>query len=219
MEGTCYIIGAGPCGNLREEGFAPGPEDYIIAADGGLRYLEEADVKPHMVVGDFDTLGYEPDHENVIRLQVEKDWTDTFVAMETGEKLGYRTFMFFGCLGGRLEHTVANLQHLTWLCERGLAGWMAGEGRLVTAVCGTPAKSGRLAFPSAAEGGPRAGMLISVFSMTDRSEGVSIQGLKYRLQDGELTNRFPLGVSNEFTGERAEISVREGVLLVVVETC
>ena len=66
----CWIVGAGPCGGLHAEGFAPKKEDYIIAADGGLRYLEDAGVSPDMVVGDFDTLGYEPEHENVVRLSV-----------------------------------------------------------------------------------------------------------------------------------------------------
>lgn len=59
--------------------------------------------------------------------------------------------------------------------------------------------------------------MVSVFCHSDRAEGVTIQGLKYTLQDAELTNGFPLGVSNEFIGERAEISVKKGILLVTVE--
>lgn len=207
-------MGAGPCGEIR---FRPQTGDYVIAADGGLKHLEKAGIHADMVVGDFDTLGYEPEHENVVRLQVMKDWTDTFVAMEKGVELGYGNFLFYGCLGGRLEHTVANLQHLAWLAERGLTGWMYGEDRWVTAVCASPAKSASLFFSGEAEGGPQAGKLISVFSLSDRSEGVTIKGLKYQLQDAELTSGFPLGVSNEFTGEKAEISLKKGVLLVITE--
>ena len=211
MKGTCYIIGAGPCTGLKKEGFSPAEGDYIIAADGGLAYLEEAGVKADLVVGDFDTLGYEPDHENVLRLQREKDWTDTFVAMEKGLELGYRRFEFYGCLGGRLEHTVANLQHLAWLSDRGLEGVMKGENRLVTTVSGGGGQTGRLHLKPRSEG------LISVFSLTERSGGVTLKGLKYTLENAELTNSFPLGVSNEFTGTAAEISVEEGTLLVIVE--
>ena len=204
-------MGAGPCGGPGGGCFAPKEGDYVIAADGGLRYLEEAGAEPDMIVGDFDTLGYEPDHGNVVLLQREKDWTDTFVAMEKGAELGYRQFVFYGCLGGRLEHTVANLQHLTWLSQRGMGGWMT-DGRVwATAVSGDGAKSGCLTLPARDRG------MVSVFCMGDAAEGVTLSGLKYCLQDAELSGSFPLGVSNEFVGERAEISVKKGTLLVITE--
>lgn len=207
----CYIIGASPCSGMGGEGFEPKTGDYVIAADGGLKYLEAAGVHPDLIVGDFDTLGYEPAHENMVRLQREKDWTDTFVSMEKGVKLGYETFVFYGCLGGKLEHTVANLQHLVWLSERRMMGWMT-DGRVwVTALSGDGAKSGHLTLPACKQG------MVSVFCMGDKAEGVTLQGLKYTLQDGELSGAFPLGVSNEFVGEIAEISVRKGTLLVITE--
>ena len=208
---VCYIVGASPCIGIKKDGFRPEEGDYVIAADGGLRHLQAAGVKPDMVVGDFDTLGYEPDHDNVVRLQREKDWTDTFVSMEKGVELGYETFVFFGCLGGKLEHTIANLQHLSWLSQRGLTGWMT-DGRVwLTAVTGDGAKSGVLTLPARDRG------MVSVFSMSDAAGGVSLQGLKYTLWDHELSGSFPLGVSNEFVGEKAEIRVRKGTLLVVIE--
>lgn len=58
---------------------------------------------------------------------------------------------------------------------------------------------------------------ISVFSMSEKAEGVSIQGLKYTLENGTLTNDYPLGVSNEFIGRTARIAVESGTLLVVAE--
>lgn len=207
---TCWIVGAGPCNGLREEGFSPEQGDYIIAADGGLRYMEAAGVRPDMVVGDFDTLGYEPAHDNVVRLQVMKDWTDTFVAMEKGVELGYRNFVFHGCLGGKLEHTIANLQHLVWLAQRGMTGWMT-DGRVwVTAIFSDDcAKSGRLTLPARDRG------MVSVFCMGDKARGVTLKGLKYTLDDADLTGSFPLGVSNEFIGEQADIEVKKGCLLVM----
>lgn len=229
-EPCCWIVGAGPCSGLTEEGFSPEQGDYIIAADGGLRYLETAGVRPDMIVGDFDTLGFEPTHDNVVRLQVMKDWTDTFVAMEKGAELGYRNFVFHGCLGGKLEHTIANLQHLVWLAGRGMTGWMT-DGRVwVTAISGNVdenrgdvttdrfandcandgAKSGRLALSARDRG------MISVFCMGDKAQGVTLKGLKYTLDDAGLTGSFPLGVSNEFIGDPASIEVKKGCLLVVI---
>ena len=209
-EPCCWIVGAGPCSGLTEEGFSPEQGDYIIAADGGLRYLEAAGVRPDMVVGDFDTLGFEPAHDNVVRLQVMKDWTDTFVAMEKGAELGYRFFVFHGCLGGKLEHTMANLQHLVWLARRGMTGWMT-DGRVwVTAIFSDDcAKSGRLTLPARDRG------MVSVFCMGDKAQSVTLKGLKYTLDDAELTGSFPLGVSNEFIGAPADIEVKKGCLLVM----
>lgn len=226
---VCYIVGAGPCGRLD---FFPKKEDCVIAADGGLRYLKEAGIHADMVVGDFDTLGYEPAHENVVKLQVMKDWTDTFVAMEKGRELGYETFVFYGCLGGKPEHTIANLQHLAWLTDRGMTGWLAGEDRIITMLKGP----GALFFPPVADGAQRMEQarrkaaeegrdpetvqgtlgLVSVFAHTGKAKGVTLRGLKYPLKDAELTNTFPLGISNEFTGQAAEIRVTEGMLLIVL---
>lgn len=207
----CFIVGASPCSGFEGGCFAPKEGDYIIAADGGLKHLEAAGIDPDMIVGDFDTLGYKPEHENLVCLQREKDWTDTFVAMEKGAELGYETFVFYGCLGGKLEHTIANLQHLVWLSRQGLSGWMTDGRCWLTAISGGGAKSGRLTFPARKQG------MVSVFCMGDKAEGVTLYGLKYGLENGELTGGFPLGVSNEFIGERAEISVRKGTLLVVTE--
>lgn len=61
----CYVIGAGENYGLD---FCPKPDDYVIAADGGLKYLEQCNIKPDLVIGDFDTLKYTPQHHNVMML-------------------------------------------------------------------------------------------------------------------------------------------------------
>ena len=113
--------------------------------------------------------------------------------------------MFYGSLEGpRLDHTVANFQTLQFLADRGARGFLIGKHQLVTVV-----KEGTLTFPETAQGD------LSVFCMGSPARGVTLKGLKYNLQDGELTPGFPLGVSNHFTGAAAEISVKEGSLLVI----
>ncbi|MCI8608669.1 MAG: thiamine diphosphokinase [Firmicutes bacterium] len=203
---VCYIIGAGPCEALcvGEEKEA---DDYVIAADGGLRHLEEAGLTADMVVGDFDTLGYIPQHDHIIQLQTAKDETDTFVAMREAMKLGYRQFLFYGCLDGKIEHTMANLQLLAWLAERGCRGWLIGESQVITSLAG-PAELRFSPIPD--------GQKLSIFAHSDRAEGVALKGLKFPLSEATLDNRFPLGVSNEFTGEAASIHVKRGTLLVVL---
>ena len=118
---TCYIYGAMPCGSTEklEEG------DLLIAADGGYAYLQGQ--KPDLVVGDFDSLGYVPEGEQIIRHPVQKDDTDMLLAVREGLKRGYRKFVLYGGIGGRLDHTIANLQVLAFLQGQGCQAVLYGE--------------------------------------------------------------------------------------------
>ena len=62
---------------------------------------------------------------------------------------------------------------------------------------------------------PRGGGYFSAFAFGAAAAGVYEQGLKYTLSDARLEVSFPLGVSNEFCGQEAHVSVREGKLLLI----
>ncbi len=201
-QGICYLIGAGTDTGLD---FAPSAGDYVIAVDGGLRYLEKAGISPDLIIGDFDTLGYCPKGPNVIRLDTVKDDTDTLAALREGIRRGYSVFHLYGGTGGRIDHTIANLQLLAFLSREGRQGILHEGETVLTAIT-----EGTLLLP------PREAGYLSVFAYTDQAEGVSLQGLKYELTDACLSNTFPLGTSNEFVGTESSISVRKGTLLVVL---
>ena len=178
-------------------------DDFILAADGGLIHLEKLGITPNEILGDFDSLGYYPEGANVF--PVEKDDTDAMLAVKRGLSLGFREFILYGSLDGpRLDHTVANFQTLSWLCEQGAWGYLVGRDYLVTVV-----KNGTIRFPAGCEG------TVSVFCQGPDAAGVTLRGLYYPLENGNLTAAFPLGVSNHFTGEEAAISVKNGSLLVL----
>ena len=125
------------------------------------------------------------------------------LAVRKGLELGYREFILYGSLDGpRLDHTVANFQTLQFLADRGAAGYLVGSSYIVTVI-----REETLRFPAAAEG------IVSLFCLGPDAEGVSLRGLQYPLENGRLTSGFPLGVSNHFTGETAEVTVRKGSLL------
>lgn len=181
------------------------PEDYVIAADGGLQHTQALGIEPQEILGDFDSLGYIPQDARVF--PVEKDDTDAMLAARRGLALGFREFLYYGSLDGkRLDHTVANYQTLQYLADHGARGYLVGQDFLATVV-----KEGRIFFPEGTEG------LLSVFCLGADALGVSLRGLYYPLEGGTLTAGFPLGVSNHFTGAPAEISVEEGSLLVMWE--
>ena len=197
----CYIVGAGENYGLN---FTPEEDDYVIAADAGYKYLLEAGITPDMVVGDFDTLKYVPEHPNIVQLKPEKDITDTWEAVTKGFEKGYKEFHLYACMGGRVEHSIANFQLLSHIAEEGGRGYLYDDRSILTVI-----KDSEIEFKARDNG------FISVFSLSDTSIGVDISGLKYEIKDAKLTNSFPLGVSNEFIGKPAKISVKNGTLLIV----
>ena len=194
----CYIV----CALPQNHAFSPEKRDLVIAADGG--YAQLGGIHPDLVVGDFDSLGYVPENETVVRHPAEKDDTDTMLAARIGLERGYRAFLLLGGVGGRLDHTLANIQTLAFLRENGARAALLGDGETITLLIDEA-----LRF--------RAGLTgtISVFSFGARALGVYERGLAYALNDATLLDTNPLGVSNAFTGEAAELSVREGRLVVL----
>ena len=196
----CVIFCAAECDGLARP---IGPESFVIAADGGLRHTEKLGIAPDAVLGDFDSLGFCPEGANVF--PVEKDDTDAMLAVRLGLERGCGEFLLYGSLDGpRLDHTVANFQTLQFLADHGAAGYLIGNTTMVTVV-----KNGKITFPAGLSG------TISVFCMGLDAVGVTEKGLFYGLENGTLSSGFPLGVSNHFTGEAAEISVKNGSLLVL----
>ena len=201
--GICYIIGAGEDCGLD---FVPTGDDLVIAADGGYAMLRKAGIRPNLVIGDFDSLGAAPEGECVITLPVVKDVTDTWAAIELGRERGYRSFRLYGCTGGRFDHTMANIQTLAALASQGMEGWLFGKNQQITAVT-----------QKTMDFGPENRGFFSVFAYTERCAGVTLKGLKYELENAELTSLFPLGVSNEFIGSHASVTIGEGIAILVME--
>lgn len=195
----CYVIGAA----AECAAFAPQADDLVIAADGGLRHLQARGIVPDLIVGDFDSLPTPPMGDNVAVYPVEKDDTDTMLALKLAWERGFRDFYLLAGTGGRTDHTLANLQALSWLAARGGHGVLVGQDE-----CFAVLQNGTLTFPARGEG------VLSVFAHGGVARGVTLTGLYYPLQNGTLSPDFPLGVSNHFTGVPAAVSVTDGALLV-----
>lgn len=199
MQPICYIIGAY---HGEDAVILPTSRDFVIAADGGYAALEALGVKANLVVGDFDSLGFVPEAEEIVQHPVRKDDTDTLLAIRLGLERGYRNFVITGALGGRLDHSFANLQALLFLRDHGARGVLYGDSFAATAVT-----NGSITVEG--EG------TLSVFTMDATARGVFLRDVSYPLENAELTNSFPLGVSNEFIGKPAVIGVEQGTLLVM----
>ncbi len=199
----CYLVGAG---TFTARDFAPSADDFVIAADAGYNALSTMGVKPDLLVGDFDSLGTCPPDVPTHTFPVEKDDTDMGLALNKGWARGYRDFVFYGADGGRMDHTVANLQLLGGISCRGAQARMVCDTYDIYAVT-----NGTLSLP------PREKRtIVSVFCHGAKAVGVTLRGLKYPLTDATLTCDHPLGVSNEYEASLAEVTVAKGTLLVFV---
>ncbi len=180
-------------------------DDYIIAADAGYEILEEKGIVPDITVGDFDSAKRIPE-ENTVILPVEKDVTDTHAAVNIALEKGFDEIIIYGGMGGRPDHTFANITLAAFLAVKGVKAVCVGEGYSIFAI-----------KDSAVEIEGRPGSTVSVFSWSEKCEGVTLKGLKYSLEKAELTNTYALGVSNSFVETNACISVENGILLVMIE--
>ena len=201
---TCYIVGAG---DFTARDLEPKESDFIIAADGGLRYLEKLHIKPDLLIGDLDSLGAHPlpDGVPLEKHPVEKDDTDTGIALAQGYAMGYRDFRLYGCGGGRIDHLLANFQSMGRYSKLGTSIRLVDVNCDVYAITNTT-----FTLPNR-----EAGTTVSVFCHGTTAEGVTLKGLKYPLDHHALTNDYPLGVSNQHTNEIAEITVEKGTLLII----
>ncbi|MBC8570908.1 thiamine diphosphokinase [Zongyangia hominis] len=201
----CVILSAAPVWNTRgmreliEEG------DMIICADGGVKLAEKLGVRPSLILGDFDSLDEVPHGAPVMTYQVEKDDTDTMLAVKQGIAYGCGYFLLLGCTGGGFDHTYANIQALCYLTNHGCEGYLMDADNIATMITNTTVEVKR-----------QPGFKLSLFAYSERCEGVTIRGVKYPLTDYTLLHSFPLGARNEILEEKAEITVKKGTLLIVL---
>ena len=183
------------------------PDNAVItAADGGMKKLGELRITADHAVGDLDSLDSAPGNADFKVLPHIKDTTDMYEAVKIGLSLGCTEFHIYGGTGGRLDHTLANIQLAADLSANGSSVRIYGAGYIITAVT-----NGSIKLPRRESG------YVSVFAHSDICTGVTIKGLFYETENAELRNTFALGVSNEFTGKEAEITVKNGTLCIYYE--
>lgn len=198
----CLIVSGGQFAALPPET----EYDFVIACDRGYAHAKRMGIRPDLLVGDFDSLTEQPDPSvPVQRLKPEKDDTDTISAVRYALAQGFERIHICCAFGGRFDHSLANVQTAALIEEGGARAVISGENTVLYSL-----KNGRMTLRRVPNS------YLSVFSLSDRCTGVSISGTKYPLADAELTNAYPLGVSNEWTKEEAVISVEQGMLLVLV---
>ena len=199
MSGRCIMMCAGEYHPM-EIDIRQG--DVVVAVDGGLAYLLEADIEPDLLLGDFDSLeetGYNGKtfaetvaryramgSDHFLQFPVAKDDTDTMAAAKFGLEKGYREFLIYGAMGGRPDHLMANIQTMIFIMHNGGQAWMLDRKTRMTVI-----GPGEFRLPADFEG------TVSLFALDSCLENVTIRGMKYEVEDASIRNDYPVGCSNE----------------------
>ncbi len=185
--------------------------DLVVCADGGLRVMRALGITPEVAVGDFDSASpsllawARRRGTRLLAHPRDKDKSDTELAMQYALRAGATTIDLIGVLGGRVDHTLANIALLVAL---------ARQRRRARIVHGTTELF--LAAPQASISG-RVGDRVSLIPLSARATGISTHGLKYPLAHSTLRMDATRGISNEITASPAHVRTRRGWLLIVVE--
>lgn len=201
MNPVCYIVSAGEYSPLN---FCAREEDMVIAVDGGYDYLAREGKTADLLIGDLDSISKIPHDLPVIKLNPMKDDTDTLAAVKLGLERGYKRFRILCGTGGSFAHTFANIQTLLYVAKMGFSAELVNKSEIYTAV-----HNNTLVLPAYSQG------VFSVFSLSSKSEGVTLRHVKYKLDNVVLSNDFPIGINNEFVGESPVVEVINGDLLVI----
>jgi len=202
----CYVITSYIDGALSGI-ISPGKSDFIICADGGYEIAASCGIKPDLVIGDSDSgkMNGRDGDTKFIRFPSEKDYSDTFLCVKHAVSLGFEDIIIAGGIGGRLDHTMSNIQTIACFSDTVPRLTMLDETNIVTLISDSHISIS-----------PKEGFTVSLFSYSDVCRGVTAAGLYYPLTDAELKNTDPVGLSNKFTEADAFIEVKKGKLLVVM---
>ncbi len=212
-----FLIAGSPDGRQPYR-LRPGPDTRVIAADRGAATAQAWGWPVHLIIGDLDSL---PAAERdaliaagtpLVTAPVAKDETDLELALATALAEGAREIVLCAALGGRTDHLLANILLLARPELAGLDVCIADGPETIRLLRGDD----RSAEPPARlELSAAAGDLLSLLPLAAQAAGVSTVGLRYPLDNETLFLGQARGVSNVFTAERAAITLRRGLLLVV----
>ncbi|WP_124098462.1 thiamine diphosphokinase [Ruminococcus sp. Marseille-P6503] len=178
---------------------------FVIAADSGYRYAQALGIIPDLAMGDYDSLGYIPENcGEVMTFPKEKDDSDLMLAIREALRRGYKDITIIGALGGRFDHTFSNLQSLGFIAKQGASGKIISADESIT-----------LNAPGEYRVRRDDSRSLSLFAYTEAVTGLTVSGVKYPLENSEITSFFPIGLSNVITDDYACISFKSGLLLII----
>lgn len=186
--------------------------ETIIAVDNGLKILNEVNIKPNHIVGDFDTVKseildlYKADTSiKIHRFNPIKDNTDTDIAIRLAVELKSDEIIILGAIGTRIDHLLGNIHVLKYALDSNMECKIIDENNEIQLINKTTIIKKKEITKK----------YISLIPLTEKVENINLKGFKYELENGTLTMGSSLGISNEVIAEEAIIEFNNGILIMI----
>ena len=183
--------------------------ELIVCADGGARHLRAINIRPHVLIGDFDSiqakdkLFFETGQTTIISHPVNKDKTDSDLCISWALNNQATDISMLGVIGSRMDHTLANIYLLTKLAGQGIRARIINSHNEIHIVSDYLELEGQ------------AGDFLSLVPVSEKVSGITLKGLEYSLNEADMEIGSSLGISNVFKESAASICIREGLMLVI----
>jgi thiamine pyrophosphokinase len=184
-------------------------KDYIVSADGGLRYIRSLNLIPKLVVGDLDSVSRDDiqflndNNIEILKFPADKDQTDLEIALRELAKRDYKDILVIGALGGRTDQTLANLGLISSISNDDIRIEFDDGREHIMLI------RNRLLLPG------KKGDTVSLIPLCSSAKGITTKGLRYSLTDEQLLPDQTRGISNVMMGEIAEINITSGTVLCI----
>ncbi|MCX5849181.1 MAG: thiamine diphosphokinase [Deltaproteobacteria bacterium] len=181
----------------------------IICCDGGARHFQYMGIKPDVIIGDMDSIDpvqlvkYSAQGIKIIDYPANKDFTDTELALDYAMSLKPEEIFIWCALGGRIDHTLANVFLLCKGLEKGIRIYMVDEYGEAFVL------DKKTSFIN------ETGKTVSLVALSPEVKGINLTGFLYPMKEGKLIMGESRGVSNIINEARASISVQHGLLLII----
>lgn len=184
--------------------------DYIICSDGGANHAYNMNIVPDYIIGDLDSINksiidyYKNKNVNFEKFPIKKDETDTELCIQLSQKLKAKEIDLIGALGGRIDHTIANINLLYYIRKRGIKPKIISEKEeIYIAIDEEVIIDGEI------------GNTISILPIKNDAKGVTLKKLEYSLENDDIEFSTPLGISNVMTDINCNIKVNEGSIIII----
>lgn len=183
--------------------------DYCIAADRGLVHADKLEIKVDYILGDYDSVNgqlleiYRQDTQTVT-YQPEKDYTDTHLALLTALKKNPDSIDIIGATGSRYDHALTNIYIMKKALEMNTECCIYDKNNKIYLLTGNKCIANKEQY----------GRYLSFVPMTEKVI-ITLKGVKYPLEHYELRQGLSICQSNEISGDFAEISIEQGIVVVV----
>ena len=184
-------------------------KDYIVSADGGLRYIRSLNLIPKLVVGDLDSVSRDDiqflndNNIEILKFPADKDQTDLEIALRELAKRDYKDILLIGALGGRTDQTLANLGLISSISNDDIRIEFDDGREHIMLIRNRLLLSGKK------------GDTVSLLPLCSPAKGITTKGLRYSLTDEQLLPDQTRGISNVMMGEIAEINITSGTVLCI----